>query len=443
MLNSVTAQPRTIDMVEGGVDWPTFFSTYWLKKPVLFKNPFSKPIMSKGDVFNVLKRYQADLAQHKKRQVIVYDQDRSAINGYHTSIRNNLGVHKLLPSEADISFEEFDYRMTSSERYKEYCIYIQEANSDQFLWDKTRELLHTIHQHLPLSPHKVTCDLFIGNYAKTNFGAHRDPLNNMMFMVFGSRTMLLWDDEVWFEELGNPRDFSHVVLDYEHFREAAITVNVEEGDMLYWPSSAWHVGENHGELSTSFNVDFFCEKMDSDILSDEILKETLSKAVKNIAREIYAEKEKISEPMVSGHAKTSLPDAYEQMVNEFKQRFESRPISNELTSRWLKKNTSFGQIKPAQKRQGTIDEQTKLRFDQRFPVLYSIIDRDILISHSGHVLVISNHAEIFASVIEKINQSTEFTPKEFFNQLQFAAINLETVMSLLQQLYSIRALDTV
>ena len=183
--------------------------------------------------------------------------------------------------------------------------------------------------------------------------------------------------------------------------------------------------------------------MASDILSDEILKETLSKAVKNIAREIYAEKEKISEPMVSGHAKTSLPDAYEQMVNEFKQRFESRPISNELTSRWLKKNTSFGQIKPAQKRQGTIDEQTKLRFDQRFPVLYSIIDRDILISHSGHVLVISNHAEIFASVIEKINQSTEFTPKEFFNQLQFAAINLETVKSLLQQLYSIRALDTV
>lgn len=441
MINSIAESVRTIDVLEGGIDWPSFFADYWLKKPVLIKKPFEQPVMTKEDIFEALKRYQADLAQNKKRQAIVYDRHRSSINGFHTSTRNNLGVHKVLPSPDDRDFDDFNYRMTSSDQYKEFCIYVQDANSDEFLWEKTRELLHTIHDHIPLSPHKATCDLFVGNYAKTNFGAHRDPLNNFMFMVFGSRTMLLWDDEVWFEELGNPRNFTHVVVDYEHFRDAAITVTLEEGDLLYWPVSTWHVGENNGQLSGSFNLDFFSEDMDSDILSDEMLKETLTKAVKGVAREIYVEKQNISEALIKDKAKISLPPSYSQMVSHFMDKLKDKQLDKELTSLWLKKNTSFGQMVPIPKRPGSIQEDSPLVFDKRFPVMYSIIEHNILISHGGHVLVISNHAEIFASVIEKLNQMDRFTPKEFFAQLQFAAINQETVLNLLQQLYSLRALD--
>jgi hypothetical protein len=430
---------QSLSIIEGGIDWTTFFNEYWLKKPVLYRCPFEKPIMDQDTVLKVLKKYRADLANNLKRHIIIYDKNRVPKNGILTSKRNSLGVDKLLPKELHADFEQYVNELSEIENYEEFCIYIQDANTDDAVWKITRSFLQKIVQHIPLSPDKVTCDFFIGNYTKTNFGAHKDPVDNMMFMLFGKRTMLMWDDHTWKNKLGNPNDDKHIVLDYDAFRSSALSCTLEPGDFLYWPASHWHVGENGRQLSASFNIDFL--RTDQDILSDFIIKETLTESVKRIGKELYKHHGLMSEKHSGQKTHLELPASYQQLMARMLMTLSDKKLDKELTSWWLKKNSSYGQLTAPGKRKMSITNSTALSFDRCYPVLYAIVDDTILISHSGHVLFISSHAQAFKSVIDKLNTVSKFTPASFFDALDIPGVTIDTIVNLLGELYSIHAVD--
>jgi len=193
-------------IIEDGLNWTDFFNNYWLKKPVLYRNPLGNVLITENELHGVLARYQQDLAEKKKRDIIIYDSKRKSHMGLLNSARVNVELDKLLPDGSEHDLQEYFRNLMQIESFDEFCIYINEAHNDPFIWKVVRDQLREILKFMPLPAGKVSSDFFIGNYEKTNFGAHRDPINNMMFMLFGSRTMLMWSDETWKETLGNPAD---------------------------------------------------------------------------------------------------------------------------------------------------------------------------------------------------------------------------------------------
>lgn len=430
---------QSLAVFEGGVDWEVFFSEYFLKKPVLYKSPFGGPPFDERTIFEVLKRYQLDLANSRKRHIQVFNKNRSVVNGFFNSRRNNLGVHRLLPNASHADFGHFIRELTATEGYEEFCIYVQDANTDDEIWKITRSVLRELLPYAPLPPGKITCDFFIGNYAKTSFGAHKDPVDNLMFMISGKRTMLMWDDDTWKNQLGNPPDDTHIVLDYEKFRSASMCCTLEPGDLLYWPARCWHVGENN-ELSASFNVDF--DATDQDVLKDLILRDALAEAVKMLGKQLYADAGRPSEYHTGRQAETELPTAYSRVMHQMQAALFSRNLDKELTSGWLKKNTSYGQLTAPRKRQARIYASTRLFPDGRYPVMYAVTGGTLLVSHSGHALSGSCGVEAGKAIIEYLNQSAGFTPAELVAALDRPDAQLDVVLPLLAELYSIHAIET-
>lgn len=425
-------------IVEGGLVWKTFFSSYWLKTPVLYKNPFGAPVFSQTEILELLKRYQADLSRKVKRDITVYNKHRSSTMGILNSERINTGIEDLLPNQqADDLMAYFD-QLSEKKGFEEFCIYINDAHSDEEIWKKCYGLLKYINQHMSSIPSKISCDFFIGNYEKTNFGAHRDPIDNMMFMVFGSRRMLTWSDELWKKGLGNPDSNSFIKLDYEVHREAATAYTLEPGDLLYWPSTYWHVGENDGQLSASFNLDF--PTSGNDLLADEIIKKSMTDALKEVAKKLFRENGHYAGTLPRNEA-GDLPGHYLQSSNQIAEKLHYSDIQTQIESNWLAKISSAGMMKPIPVNKATVANDQLLAESTERPILSRLIGETLTISSGGHIVQVRSAIEQFKEVINQVKTTTSFTIDELSTRCATPEVSKAVIAGFLQRLYAIQALE--
>src|SRR5262249_19781349 len=96
---------------------------------------------------------------------------------------------------------------------------------------------------------KAEAVVFLRNHEATSFGVHRDEASVFLLPVEGCKRILAWPPGEL--EAGEVRFAS---LDYEAHRGRALVMEGEPGDVLYWPSSHWHVGESVTPWSASISL---------------------------------------------------------------------------------------------------------------------------------------------------------------------------------------------
>src|SRR5207245_3009425 len=96
-------------------------------------------------------------------------------------------------------------------------------------------------------------ELFVSNNRLTPFGIHRDPASNFTLVVQGRKRMRLWPEAFFTRR--PPMDAES----YAAHLGQALTLEGEPGDLLYWPSSYWHVAESDGDLSVTMNICLYLE----------------------------------------------------------------------------------------------------------------------------------------------------------------------------------------
>jgi hypothetical protein len=165
--------------------------------------------------------------------------------------RNRLAWHAdgLLPHAGDAGFGGYAGRVTGRLADDRYSLLIHGMHAfDRRMWTRQRAFFAGLWSRVGLPSTGAITTLFHGNYESSPVGVHKDRFATFMYLLSGRKRMRLWPRRPWSHD-------ATTVTDYRDHVAESITIDAEAGDLVFWPSSYYHVGENLGdEPATSINV---------------------------------------------------------------------------------------------------------------------------------------------------------------------------------------------
>jgi hypothetical protein len=121
------------------------------------------------------------------------------------------------------------------------------------LWSWSAEFLRGLYAERGMEGLGAYYALFVGDYLTTPLGIHRDPESVFHFPVTGSKRIRIFGSDYM-----DAHPFLGGSTDYADHLEQTILLESGPRGLLYWPSSAWHVGEGDGEFSASLALSILC-----------------------------------------------------------------------------------------------------------------------------------------------------------------------------------------
>ena len=200
----------------------------WERTPHLFRQPFSTPLAPPDDYWQVLLGWAREVRAGRRF-------------AHPRWIEND-----LLPAEGDGGLEAFCRRVES--RYRGDW-YLYQADGVQqlhpVLWHRLAEIVRPILARAGgLPPGGMMLDLFLGKYDRTPTGIHRDEGDVLAFVTQGPKRLHFWPREAFPTPWAAPErtHFQTGIWSYEKHLDAAITLEAEAGDVIYWPRAFLHLG---------------------------------------------------------------------------------------------------------------------------------------------------------------------------------------------------------
>ncbi|MFF2602706.1 JmjC domain-containing protein [Streptomyces californicus] len=224
--------------VQKTFDWDTFTERFWDRRPVLYKGvdtvPFAEPEVFRAAVLG--SRPPHPLAVPGNLQFLVRRRQQTRPYDY-------------LPEPSDGSFDGYERRMADRLDGQRYALVVHRFHSFSHpLWDRARRFYAGLWERVGQPTHSVGSTMFHGSYEHSPVGVHQDRFATFMFCVRGAKRMRFWAQRPWSDPV-------HTVLDYQPYLASSFVAEVEPGDLLYWPSRYYHVGESAGDTpATSVNV---------------------------------------------------------------------------------------------------------------------------------------------------------------------------------------------
>ncbi|MFE3204457.1 cupin [Embleya sp. NPDC059237] len=237
----MTDRTGGVDVIDD-LDWDLIADRYWDRRPVLIRlpgGPSAHPFRP-DDVFgSAVAATAANAAGEIPKHVrFAVDRDlKSRPDGW-------------LPLAEDDSLDGYATRLAERLDGRRYSLTVQAFHAfNHPLWRRERAFYDGAFRRFGLPLSSAITTMFHGNYEHTQIGAHKDRFASFMFALQGRKVMRFWPERPWTEAVTS-------VLDYERYLPGSFAVEVHAGEMLYWPSSHYHVGESalDDTPATSVNV---------------------------------------------------------------------------------------------------------------------------------------------------------------------------------------------
>lgn len=233
--------------------WADFAARHWEQRTLVI--PESPVALSLDDdaMFDLLVRAAAS---HGESDV--------AIRFYIDNTVACADVQALLPEPADVTLDGYFARLDRALAGRDYLLLINQIHTlEPDLWLQACGILEPLYRALGELPGEyVDVDVIAGRYRTTAFGVHRDPASTFMFPTYGQKQLLTW-----------PPDYDSVeprTTDYSSLRADATVLEGVPGSLVYWPSSAWHVGESPGGPSVSLQLTLYLKGDPIWLVLDEV-----------------------------------------------------------------------------------------------------------------------------------------------------------------------------
>ncbi len=248
MTNAPAVPPSTDRLALPDEFWRGFVADHWERRPTVIDRCAVESITSVGALFPAVVA-AADLVRASgpaHQQPIARSQLR--VNIEHAAQMTDLDRH--LPDRADGSLAGYVDRMRDQLRGRRFELVCHDIQvHDPITWTRARTFLEGLYAHVGLPADKAEAVLFLRDHDRTSFGVHRDDASVFMFVIAGRKRLLTWPPERF---PGRPSTVS--TLAYESDRADATVLEAGPGDVLYWPSSHWHVAESDRGLSASVSL---------------------------------------------------------------------------------------------------------------------------------------------------------------------------------------------
>ena len=306
------------------------------------------------------------------------------------------------------------------------------------LWTRVRNLLHGLLVKVPAQ--ESLSAIFLGNYESTPFGVHKDDKSNFQFIIEGPKRMHLWMNESVRDE--EDLRFTH---QYEKFLDDAITLEGEPGDIIYWPSSCWHIGECVGGLSVCLTVGFRPLAPPLAYVWNRIVK-TVDEGLRalNPANGDHDS----SDPFEQS---TETISRVVKIANEsLRELSKDRDLEQTLKVLQLNRKSSHGWTEiPLPRPWKTLLDNETVCCDPRFPILWLPAEsHQILVSANGQSFTIPADSQVIR-LIERLNYGAPLRVKSLVEEhsgtTRFADVEYEAepegIRTLLEKLYSLQAIN--
>ena len=260
-----------------------------------------------------------------------------------------------------------------------------------------------------------------------------------MFVVQGRKRLRLWPAQYFRDR----PEIAHSV-DYEPYLDDAITLEGEPGDILYWPSGYWHIGESTGGLSLGLSVALFMNSWPSPAILDHasrMFEEHLSTSALPYSCKLH--------PRRVQECSRTITQAIKSATAAVGEVSRDPEFARALKISLLNRATSFGfATVPPPLPWRKLEDETIVRGKPGYPVVWIENTQDeIICSANGHAFSILAHPNIL-KLLELLNGGKAQRVRDLIEQyagtiLMDGAVFVaspEEIRSFIEKLFSLRAL---
>ncbi|MFF0297356.1 JmjC domain-containing protein [Kitasatospora sp. NPDC004614] len=369
-----TAHASDLAVVQGPLDWDEFTTHYWDRRPVLIKGVLPAPY-EPPEVFAA-----ATIATRPPGPHLMPPSAQFAVGRFQQS-----EPATWFPRAEDGAFDGYrrrlDAELAAFSRETRYALIVHAFHAfHSGQWERQRAFFEPLWERtgMPLSGAITT--LFHGSYDHTPVGVHKDRFATFLFALEGHKRMRFWRECPWTEPVTTK-------LDYQAHLDTSFTAEPEPGDLLYWPSSYYHVGESvDGRAATSVNVGVPRESHRAVYDVDDLLLGLDPDAMVDpdaalVRLPAATAPLSVPEPPADG----ALPEALEQTLRVFQEYRDPGLMAERVASLSLRNMSASGLCPvPPPEPPRPLDDGTAVRARAR--VLYEPVGGALLCAANGHVL---------------------------------------------------------
>lgn len=422
--------------------WENFVQEYWEKQPVVLQQPFQHQFVTANRIFQALVAASDDYRAGNRNVMQRF---------YVAGTRQEVELDKYLPQGNDRSSSGYGNRMTKQLNDQEFGLVAHSVQVyDALLWMQIRDFLSGLYKLIGLPASRTDADVFLGNYQVTPFGLHKDTAGTFTFVLEGQKRMVVWPYEVFKDKANRPDGLRHEVslsgLDYEHFRDQAIVLEGNVGDVIYWPSTYWHVGESDGRLHFSLNVSLYFPWQPLSFISVIIKKMLEERLGPSAWADTYP-----FDPQAIPVSTQSLPSEIAATLNALREVANDPELQRTVYISWLNRTTACGFTNvPAPLEWKALDDYDVLQVDSRCPIICTLCTNDEMIcSVNGHSFAIPSHPKLH-KLIQRLNMGVSLTVKNIIDESSVEPsaeseefdLSSQGLKSLLEHLIRLRAITT-
>ncbi len=222
----------SIELAPGDVD--ALIGDGWRPQVVKLRPQLAEPVVTTEAIFDAFLR----AAENEGEGRIFFNHE---LDG---GIFNRQGgkptPREVVPRADDGGFAGYEERMTRQLGGRRFCLRLVDAQVyGHTIFDRvgafTRLLREKVERVDPV-PRGMQSNVFVGNYDFSPFGAHADGVPQMQYLVAGRRRAHFWVDPAYWRG----RSHDEALRPWEHLDHAQ-AVDLEPGDVVYWPMTAEHV----------------------------------------------------------------------------------------------------------------------------------------------------------------------------------------------------------
>jgi hypothetical protein len=401
--------------------WQRFVEDHWETGPTVMRAPFERPVSSGEEVLAALIRAAEAQRGGRRGRLRMFVEHAPLITD----------VDRVLPSpELDTldTYVRHARGHLGGRDFELVCNGLQVHAPA--LWYKIRSFMSGLIQRVGLPSDHADLAAFLRTSQMTGFGVHKDKASVFIFVLEGRKRILAWPHDVFARHPDSYR-----TLEYADHLDQAIVLEGQPGDVIYWPSSFWHVGESDGDTSVSLHLALNMHADPHDLVL-QTLKRLLRMQDNPVSIDTFGMHLDGSQQSVM-----SLPSEIAGSAARLREVAESGAIEAELSLGWLERVSASGFVEtPPPRAARALTPSDRLRGDTSFPILVvPLPDKRIACAANGHSFTIPFHPALL-DLVETLNSGVPQSVGDLETQFS-GALDRDVLLRLLDRFHSLRALD--
>jgi hypothetical protein len=351
------------------------------------------PKIEHGELFPAVVAAVEDLRRRGRQTVRFY------VDGLQIDTRE-VEYQAILPRYDDESFIGYNRRMVERSGFKDYALIIADWHQfDRSLWERILDSLQVLTDMVGISRSRMDTQVFLGTYKITPFGVHVDPTSAFHFPVIGRKIMRFWEGSFAAKTPALQRTHN-----YERFLADSVLINASPGEVIYWPSDHWHVGESDGEFSVTWGLGYW--------VADNIRSLAIEEAMKVL--EETKPKPRIIPPQRLAYA-AEIVSPINDVIRDLMRAVSTDRFRQLMIQSWLEHCSAYGFLRvPPLLDELKIDARVPIQKKPMFRILDSPVEKGLIcVASAGRSCVVPMSPAI-RILIDRLNEGSQVTPIELF-----------------------------